>query len=344
MPKKVLITDGSSALGLSLAKALLKKEYTLTLLCPTLPVPRELKGKVTLVPDTPSQPAVLTQYLQGQDIVVHNAEISAPFTSKKILQKSNVEKTEQLLKESLSQKIKQFIYLSTTDVYGKAEGGYTEESPLNPLDTYSVSKVMAERVCLHYQGQGLPVTILRTRPVMGPDVKGPWLLWFDSLYNGKRLYLLGSGKNKFQFLALSDLTGAIISTITHQVTNTICNLGAKEYQTLRKDLSSLIRFDKSSSRISSVPEALGKPLLSVFHLLRLSPFSRRYIELFSHPTFTSITKAEKVLSWTPKKSNKELFLESYLWYKKNRKKILQEQSEAKTPSWNFKLLERISQF
>src|SRR5690606_17550135 len=144
------------------------------------------------------------------------------------------------------------------------------------LDAYSISKVMAERACLLYQDQGLPITILRTRPVIGPGVKGPWFLWFESLYNGKRLYLLGNGKNKFQFLALSDLTTAITNAITQQVINTICNLGAKEYQTLRKDLSSLIRFDKSSSHISSVPEAVGKPLLSLLHALRLSPFSKRY--------------------------------------------------------------------
>jgi hypothetical protein len=59
-------------------------------------------------------------------------------------------------------------------------------------------------------------------------------------------------------------------------------------------------------------------------------------------SYVAIEKAEKLLNWSPKKSNRDLLLESYLWYKKNRNKIHNKTGSTHRVSWNFKLLNLLS--
>jgi hypothetical protein len=59
-------------------------------------------------------------------------------------------------------------------------------------------------------------------------------------------------------------------------------------------------------------------------------------------SYVSIEKAKKQLGWQPKKSNQDLFLESYLWYKKNRSKVHGRVGNTHRVGWNFKVLNLIS--
>ena len=61
-------------------------------------------------------------------------------------------------------------------------------------------------------------------------------------------------------------------------------------------------------------------------------------------SYVSIEKAEKLLDWHPKKSNKQLFLESYLWFKKNRSKVIHRVGNTHRVGWNFKILNLVSKF
>lgn len=345
MSKNILITDGTTPLGIAIAKLFLKKGHSVTLFTDNSSIPSELKEKVRIIKGDITDATTVFNAVKGHDLVIHLKETSEVYHSRKVMQQINVQGTEHVMKASLTHNVERCIFLSTTDVYGiPKEFPLTEKSALNPLDSYSSSKVMAERACRSSQNQGLSVTILRPRPWIGPSYVGPFSVWFEALYNGRRLFILGSGKNKYQLLSLSDLATAFYLAALSPTTNTIYNLGTKEYTTLRKDLQTIIRFDKAPSTITSLLPQLFIPLLSLLYLLSASPFAKRHVVLLSYPVYTSIIKAEKELSWTPKKSNKELLLEGYLWYKKNRKKILKRQDRMQHQAWHFSLYELLSRF
>lgn len=74
--------------------------------------------------------------------------------------------------------IKRVIQYSTSEVYGGAQFvPMTEHHPLNPLSTYAVSKVAADRICytMHYE-QEIPVIILRQFNVYGPRETHPYII------------------------------------------------------------------------------------------------------------------------------------------------------------------------
>jgi len=74
--------------------------------------------------------------------------------------------------------VERVIQYSTSEVYGGAQRvPMDEHHPLNPMSTYAVSKVAADRICytLHYE-QDLPVIILRQFNVYGPRETHPYII------------------------------------------------------------------------------------------------------------------------------------------------------------------------
>ena len=197
---------------------------------------------------------------------------------------------------------------------------------------------------MEYEKKGLEINIIRPKTFLGTERLGVFELWFEAIYSGHRVYLLGNGKNKYQLLAVEDVASAVEKALTAAVHGEVFNIGAKEFQTWRKDLEAVIKYDKSSSRITGLPVLPSQLALTILEWLNLSPLSAWHYKTMPVPSYVSIEKAEKLLGWQPTKSNKELLLESYLWYKANRKKVINRKGNTHRVGWNFKLLNLLSKF
>ena len=67
-----------------------------------------------------------------------------------------------LLQYATKNKVKKFIYASSSLAYGDSDPVCTEQSPLRPICIYGISKVAAEKLVKYYHGtNGLETTILR---------------------------------------------------------------------------------------------------------------------------------------------------------------------------------------
>ncbi len=106
------------------------------------------------------------------DIVLHQAalgsvqrSIERPLDSSS----SNIDGTLNLLEASLKNKVKRFIYASSSSVYGDSEKLPKEESmPASPKSIYAVTKLTAEYYCrLFYSLYGLKTISLRYFNVFG---------------------------------------------------------------------------------------------------------------------------------------------------------------------------------
>jgi len=106
------------------------------------------------------------------DIVLHQAALGSVQRSiEKPLDanSSNVEGTLNLLEASLKNKVKKFIYASSSSVYGDSAKLPKDESmPPNPKSIYAVTKLTAEYYCrLFYSLYGLKTVSLRYFNVFG---------------------------------------------------------------------------------------------------------------------------------------------------------------------------------
>lgn len=343
--KKILITGGVGFLGVHLARRLLKDKYIVTLFDIADLDAQDLTGKAKVIKGDIRNKTAIDKAVKGNEYVVHAAAALPIQVSKKSIYSVNIDGTRNVLEACLHHKVKRVIFISSTAVYGVPKDlPEKEESPLDPIGFYGKSKVEGEKLCLEYTKKGLSVNIFRPKTFLGPERLGVFELWFEAIYKGRRVYILGKGNNKYQLLAVTDLVDAIVKALFTKVSGEIFNIGAKEFGTWREDLGLVISCDKSKSKITSLPTLPSQIILAIFEKLHLSPIAAWHYRTMPVDSYVSIEKAQNLLNWHPKKSNSKLLLENYLWYKKNREKIINLVGNTHRVGWNFKILNLVSRF
>lgn len=336
---KVLITGGAGFLGVHLARQLLKENFKVTLLDIATLDAKDLLGKVEFIKCDVRNTNKIKNIIRGFDYVVHAAAALPILREKKIIYDININGTKNILEASLENKIKRLVFISTTAVYGVPKHlPEAETSPIDPIGFYGESKVAAEKLCLEYFKKGLSINILRPKSFLGPERLGVFELWFEAIYSSKGVFILGNGNNKYQLLAVSDVVNAIIKALKSKVDGEIFNIGANRFKTWNIDLQSVINHAKSKSKIIKLPTLPSQVLLGILETFNLSPIAAWHYKTMPVDSYISTRKAEKLLKWKPKKSNQELLIESYNWYKKHRNEIINKIGITHRVGWNFKLL------
>lgn len=343
--KTVLITGGVGFLGVHLARMFLNEGFSVTLLDIAPLDAKDLLGKVTVIKADIRNKKAISGAFRNQTYVVHAAAALPIQRTKTNIFSVNVDGTRNVLEASLENKVERVIFISTTAVYGVPKHlPETETSPLDPIGYYGKSKVEAENLCLDFQKNGLQVNILRPKSFLGPERLGVFELWFEAIYTGRRVFILGKGNNKYQLLAVSDVAKAVYKALSSKVSGEIFNIGAKRFGTWREDLGYVIKKQKSSSKITSIPTLPAQIALTFLEWFNLSPLSAWHYKTMPVPSYVATDKAEKLLGWKAQKSNQELLMESYNWYKEHRNEVINKVGKTHRVGWNFKLLNLISRF
>lgn len=345
MAKRVLITGGTGFLGVHLARRFLKEQWEVTLFDLAPLDATDLQGKVKTIQGNIQNRKEIENAIKDHDYIVHAAAALPIQRTKKAIYGVNIDGTKNVLAAALRHRVKRLVFISTTAVYGVPKHlPEREDSPLDPIGYYGESKVAAENLCLEAEQNGLEVNIIRPKTFLGPERLGVFSLWFEAIYNGHRIFILGNGNNKYQLLAVEDVVDAVYKALTAPVHGEIFNIGAKQFQTWRKDLEAIIKHEKSSSKVTGLPVLPSQVALRFLELAQLSPLSAWHYMTMPVPSYVATDKAEKLLGWKATQSNQELLLTSYLWYKQNRNNILNRKGKTHRVGWNFKILDLISRF
>lgn len=197
--------------------------------------------------------------------------------------------------------IKNFIQISTDEVYGSIENGsFKETDPLTPSSPYSASKASADLLTNSYfVTYGLPVCITRSSNNFGPHQYPEKLipLFIINALHDKPLPLYGDGLNMRDWLYVEDNCLGIDLVRQHGEKGEIYNIGADNEHTNIEITNIILKeLNKPKSLIKHVEDRLGH--------------DRRY----------SIDSEKiKNLGWEAKKSQdfENSMKETVKWYVKN---------------------------
>ena len=156
--------------------------------------------------------------------------------------------TDTLLKTCLkNKKLKKFIHISTSEVYGTSSiksVKMKEEHPLNPLSPYASSKCGADRLVYSYgKTYDFPFTIIRPFNNYGPRQHLEKLIprFICSILNKKTLTIHGNGKASRDYIYVEDTCEALLKVINTKITDvpinsfqTITNYGLRQMTQLTK--------------------------------------------------------------------------------------------------------------
>lgn len=320
--QKILVTGGSGFLGINLIRYLLIRGFEIRSLDKEPFNYPELK-KIEVIKGDIRNSSIVDSAMEGIDVVVHTAA-ALPLYKRQDIFTTDVDGTRNILASALVHRIERVIHISSTAVYGIPDHHpLRENDSLEGVGPYGQAKIQAEQVCLKYREKGLCVTILRPKSFIGPERLGVFALLYDWAKNGKNFPMIGNGKNRYQLLDVEDLCEAIFLCITlpKRKTNNTFNIGAKNFGTMKEDYQAVLEragFGKKIIDFPAMPVILTLRLLEFLHL---SPLYKWVYETAAKDSFVSIEKAEGILGFKPKYSNKQALIRNFEWYLANFKKF-----------------------
>jgi len=315
---RYLITGGAGFLGINLTRYLLAKGHSVvTLDIASFDYPE--KDKINAITGDIRDKAAVDNAMKGVDIVIHCAA-ALPLYSKEDIYSTDVVGTTNVLDSAFNHKVQRFIQISSTAVYGIPDHHpLLENDQLQGVGPYGQAKIDAETACLEYRKKDLCVAIIRPKSFIGPERLGVFALLYDWAMDKRGFPMIGSGNNKYQLLDVEDLCDAIYlaATLDKTIVNDTFNIGAKVYTTMKEDYQAVLDYAGHGKKISGFPAWPVIMTLRVLEFLKLSPLYKWVYETASKDSFVSIEKAEKILGYKPKFSNKDALVRNFKWYIEN---------------------------
>src|SRR5438309_8021918 len=266
------ISGGAGFLGLHLARRLLADGHEARTLDVVPLDDAELERTVEELRGDVRDADQVRALVSGADVVVHAAAALPIQASRASIRSVNVGGTENVLRAADDAGVRRVVFISSTAVYGVPEKHPIEEGdPLVGVGWYGESKIDAEALC---RVAAVETTIVRPKTFIGPEGLGVFEILFDWIREGRRIYVLGQGHNRYQLLAVDDLVDAIVrAAAAPEAAGETFNVGATEFGTVRSDLQSLIDHAGSASNLRPVPAKPAEVILRALELLRLSPLA-----------------------------------------------------------------------
>lgn len=212
------------------------------------------------------------------------------------------------------------VLFSTDMVYGKMQTPppIRPDHPRETIGEYSGAKRELENLCIERRSEGLRVSILRPRIIIGPGRLGILINLFRLVEKGLPLPMIGDGSNHYQMISVFDCASAAVCAWKKGLPDGEFNLGSRNPPTVRQLLTELTKEAGSRSFLVRTPASLVKSTLRFLDRINLSLLVPEQYEIADSNYVLDISDTERVLEWTPRYDDTTMMLEAYREYKQSR--------------------------
>jgi nucleoside-diphosphate-sugar epimerase len=170
-----------------------------------------------------TQAGGLSRMIDGVAVVIHAAGLAHVFSphigTAENYRHINEIGTLNMASAAAEKGVEHFILISSVSVYGPfTKGIYGENSPLNPVGSYALSKLNAERRAREVaEKSGMSLTILRLSTLYGEGDPGNIGRLMHRLDRGT-FFWIGNGSNRKSLLYKSDAARACLAVVSRRAT------------------------------------------------------------------------------------------------------------------------------
>ena len=190
----------------------------------------------------------------------------------------NVQGTVKVLEAARKNNVKKFVYAASSSCYGLSEVPTNENSPISPLYPYAMSKYLGEQISFHWSRvYDLEVNSICIFNAYGTRLKtngaygAVFGVFLKQKLASKPYTVVGDGKQKRDFVYVTDVVKAFLLAAETKITGERFNLGAGS----PKSINELILLLEGP--YISLPTRPGEPNI----------------------TYADITKITELLNWKP---------------------------------------------
>lgn len=307
-----LVTGGSGFVGSNIARMLHERGETVRVL--------DLWREDTLPADIEYVQADITdamaveKAMRGIDYVHHTVALVPLTKAGDRFHTVNVGGTRIALEAARKAKVKMFANMSSSAIFGSPDVmPITLDTPMRPIEIYGRAKYEADQLVLKAGQEGMAVSTIRPRTIVGTGRLGIFEILFDWIKDNANIYIIGSGNHLFQFVHNDDLCEVSVQSCLQEKPG-IYNVGTDRFGTLREDLGALIKHAGSRSRIKSLPVGPTITTLRTLDHMKLSPLGPWHYLTYHKAFYFDIEPVKRALGWAPKYSNQEILCSSYEWF------------------------------
>ena len=247
--------------------------------------------------------AALDQALANNkfDCIVHlaaRAGVRPSLDQPELYNETNVTGTLNLLEFARQHNIRQFVFGSSSSVYGiNAKVPFSEDDPISqPISPYAATKGAGELLCHTYSHlYGIRCICLRFFTVYGPRQRPDLAIHkFASLISeGKSIPVFGDGTTRRDYTYVDDIIDGVVAAINYDKSNyEVINLGESRTVELRelialleKELDGHAIIDRQPAQPGDVPQTFAdisraRKLLGYNPQVQIEDGLRRFVDWF----------------------------------------------------------------
>lgn len=308
---KILITGGAGFIGSATAKALMDRGDKVVLIDnfndyydPKLKqdrIKKLLKGYDFKLYKTDIRDAKALEKIfkkEKIDKVIHLAamagvrsSLSNPFLYEEV----NVRGTMNLLELSVKYKIKNFVYASSSSVYGtNSKQPFSESDSVDtPISPYAATKKATELLAHVYNHiYGLNVTALRYFTVYGPWGRPDMgvFKFIENIIRGKEIEVFNYGKMRRNFTYIDDIVSGTITVLDKCKGYDVMNIGGDCDEALMDYIKTVEKFAGKKAKKKMMPMQPGDVQATVADISKLQKLGWK-------PTTRIEEGVEKFVEW-----------------------------------------------
>ncbi|MCZ6601024.1 MAG: NAD(P)-dependent oxidoreductase [Acidobacteria bacterium] len=319
LPRRVLVTGAAGFFGGVLARHLAEQDMVVTSLDRLRdpePDPRVTYALADL--RFPDQIRDVFRTHGPFDTVFHCAALMGHENpDPRELWDSNVTGTGHLADICIEEDVRKLVYISSICVFGRAYAHLVSENePTCPVCDYGRSKLAGEEE-VKKRAPRLDTDILRVPTIVSAGRLGLLAIFFEFVKEGRRIYLVGDGSNRYQFIYAGDLVTACVLA-ARAPGSTTYHVGSDHVKTLREVYAAVIEEAGTSSRFFSLPEKPSIAILNLLFKLGLSPLGPYHSRLIAGTFVFSTQRLKTNLGWQPTRTNDDILREAYRSYAKSK--------------------------
>lgn len=316
---KILITGGAGFIGSNVARKLLHEGNEITIIDDfndyyNPATKREniagFKNNVEIIEgDIRDSSAVNQAFSGGIDTVIHlaaRAGVRPSIADPDLYVSTNIQGTLNLLKAAQRTGLRNFVFASSSSVYGVNEKVPFAETDLiqSTISPYAMTKLAGEQMCSNFTHlYGMRSVCLRLFTVYGPGQRPDLAIhkFTKKILNGEPLEMYGDGSSERDYTYVDDIVQGIVAALRYQgPVFDIFNLGESETTSLKSLIDQIARATGSAPIIKQLPDQAGDV----------------------PRTYADISKARDILGYRPLVPISEGIPKFVEWFKQNNTKLI----------------------
>jgi UDP-glucose 4-epimerase len=191
----------------------------------------------------------------------------------------------------------------------------TENDAPAPKEIYGRSKWAAEQVLLRVSG-GENVVIVRTPTIIGSGRLGLLSILFDFILEGRRVWVVGRGDNRYQFVYAPDLADACVRALAPHAHGTF-NAGSDDVPTLRDTYQYVIDRAATGATVASLPPRVTLAAMRLAYAMGVSPLGPYQYRMIAESFVFDTSRIKAVLGWQPTLTNGAMLFEAFDFYRRH---------------------------